>query len=115
MSDENNFIYELKKSLMTDCEKNFYEALKNAVPEGYVVQPQINLQSIINRIDNPRFVNELFRNIDFGVFDSDYKPIFLVEINDNSHLEKRRQERDEKVLKICEEAGIPIVILWKRM
>jgi hypothetical protein len=46
------------------------------------------------------------------ITDSLYAPKLVVEINDQSHLNYDRKERDEKVRKICEEAGIPILKLW---
>lgn len=54
---------------------------------------------------------ELFRVIDFGIFDQEYKLCVLVEINDPSH-ETPERERDKKVVEICKEAGIPLVTFW---
>ena len=82
------------------------------MPEGYCVFPQINLASFIVRTDDAKFCNELFRNVDFLITDGEYNPKFIIEINDQTHLSKERRERDEKVQKICEEAGIPILKLW---
>ena len=107
-----DFLYEPKKKLISKSEQAFYEALLQAVPSGYFVFPQINLATFIERTDDARFHNELFRNVDFLVTDSEYKPTFVVEINDQTHLTNERKERDEKVCKICEEAGIPILTLW---
>ena len=77
-----------------------------------MVQAQANLASFIRRTDDARFQNELYRNVDFIVTDMLYKPLFLIEINDQTHLTAARRERDEKVSHICEEAGIPIIKLW---
>ena len=64
-----------------------------------------------------RYRGELFRNIDFIVTDLDYCPVFLIEINDQTHLAQERRERDRKVADICEEAGIPLITfldkLWR--
>lgn len=111
-NEEVKFIYEVKQCLMTDTEKLFFQALKECVPEGYIVQPQVNLATIITRTDKAPFVNELFRNIDFCILNNDYKPILLFEVNDKSHEDAKRKERDEKVKKICEEAGIQLFRLW---
>lgn len=111
-TETGNFLYEPKKKLISKSEQAFYEALLQAVPSGYFVFPQINLATFIERTDDARFHNELFRNVDFLVTDSEYKPTFVVEINDQTHLTNERKERDEKVCKICEEAGIPILTLW---
>ena len=107
-----NYLYDVKKTLITKSEQRFYTVIKTCVPEGYCVFPQVNLASFINRNDDKRFHNELFRNVDFLVTDSEFKPMFIIEINDQTHLNNDRRERDEKVQKICEEAGIPILKLW---
>lgn len=106
------FIYEVKNSLITPTEQSFFVALKEIVPQGYMVFPQINLAAFIDRTDNVSFHNELFRNVDFLITDETYKPKIAVEINDLSHLDKERKERDEKVSNILEEAGIPLLKLW---
>ena len=109
---EENFLYEAKKTLLSQSEQGFFKAIISAVPEGYCVFPQINLASFIERMDDARFRNELFRNVDFLVTDASYHPCFIVEINDQTHLTAERRERDQKVQKICEEAGVPILKLW---
>jgi hypothetical protein len=111
-SSEGPFLYELKESLITATEKEYFTAIKNALPAGYFLQPQVNLASIIYRTDNFKFQNELYRNIDACVFDEAYKPIMLIEINDDTHNTFSRRERDQKVKAICEEAGIPLIRFW---
>ncbi len=109
---ETDLIYELKSSLLSPIEKEYFRCIRSVLPEGYSVYPQINLASIINRTDIHTFQNELFRNIDFGIFDKDLKPVFLIEIQDNTHLNVERKNRDSKIKNICEEAGIAIVEFW---
>ena len=56
------------------------------------------------------FANELFRNIDFGIFTKDCKKILLlIEIDDKTHQRKKRIERDKKVKDICTKAGIRLI------
>jgi hypothetical protein len=109
---EGPFLYELKESLITETEKSYFTAIKNLLPAGYFLQPQVNLASIICRTDNFKFQNELYRNIDACVFDKAYKPVILIEINDDTHKTSDRKERDQKVKSICEEAGIPLITFW---
>ncbi len=111
-TDEDVYLYEVRKTLISKSEQGFYNVIKSSVPDGYSVFPQINLASFIDRTDDARFHNELFRNVDFLITDSEFKPKFIIEINDQTHLNNERKERDEKVRKICEEAGIPILKLW---
>lgn len=111
-NQEKPFLYELKKSLISETERSYLTAIKNVLPAGYFLQPQVNLASIIYRTDNFKFQNELYRNIDACVFDKEYRPIVLIEINDDTHKAPDRKERDHKVKDICEEAGIPLVTFW---
>ena len=106
------YLYDVRKTLISQSEQTFFHAIKASVPDGYCVFPQINLASFIERTDDVRFHNELFRNVDFLITDAKYTPKFIIEINDQTHLNNERKERDEKVRKICEEAGIPILKLW---
>lgn len=110
--EEGTYLYELKETLITETEKAYLTAIEQALPEGYLLQPQINLASVIRRTDGFRFQNELYKNVDAGVFNKDYLPIILIEINDATHKIAERKERDEKVRAICEEAGIPLVTFW---
>ena len=111
-TSNDQYVYDLKKTLISKSEQAFYDAIKGSVPPGYHVFPQINLASFIEKTDDSRFHNELFRIVDFLITDFEYHPKFIIEINDQSHLNPERKERDEKVKKICEEAGIPIINLW---
>ncbi|MBP3390225.1 MAG: DUF2726 domain-containing protein [Clostridia bacterium] len=112
ITDNGKYLYEIRKNLISKSEQSFYNAIKASLPAGYCAFPQINLATFIDKTDDSRFHNELFRNVDFLVTDAEYTPKFIIEINDQTHLNNERKERDEKVRKICEEAGIPILKLW---
>lgn len=107
-----NASYSSKESLMTDCEKNFFYVFRNVLPDEYIIQPQINLASIINKESFSQYQTELFRNIDFGIFDQNYTLKLLIEINDSTHMQPERIERDKKVCTICAQAGIPLITFW---
>ncbi len=111
-SSDCEYLYQLKRSLMTRNEQNYYAAILKILPSGYLLFPQVNLAAFITRTDNFKYRNELFRNVDFLITDDRYAPKAIIEINDNTHTESDRKERDQKVKYICEEAGIPIVKLW---
>ncbi len=73
---------------------------------------QSNLATFIERTDGAKFQNELYRNVDFLVTDTNFAPLIVIEINDKTHESNSRRERDEKVSKICQEAGVPILTFW---
>jgi hypothetical protein len=104
--------YFAKPFFMTDCERNYYDALREVAGDGYIIHPQVNLASVVEKNSDAKYRNELFRNVDFGIFDKDYKLIVLIEINDATHNHADRRERDERVRDICKEAGIPIIMFW---
>ena len=110
--DGATLIYELKNEYMTKSEQSYYNAILSVLPENLKLFPQANLSTVINKTDNSPFHNELYRNVDFLITDNEFKPLIFIEINDQSHTEKARKERDQKVKFICEEAGIPIITLW---
>lgn len=100
-----------KKRLMTDYERYFYTVLKELEIELNIkIHPQINLASIVTKQTNNYYVNELFRNIDFAIFDADYdKLLLLIEINDSTHNSRKRIIRDKKVNLIVKNAGIRLI------
>lgn len=101
-----------RKCLMTNTEKQYYKAIRDCLGADYIVQPQVNLASILEKVGEFRYQNELYRNIDFGVFDSNFNILLLIEINDATHREKRRIERDAKVKAITENAKVPLIIYY---
>lgn len=101
-----------KKKLMTQTELQYFRVIRDNTPAGYVPLPQINLAAIINRIDEHKYQNELFRNIDFVIFDLKTNPIVLIEINDGTHLKQERIIRDKNIKYVCDKAGLPIITFW---
>ncbi|MBR4419849.1 MAG: DUF2726 domain-containing protein [Clostridia bacterium] len=104
--------YYVKECLLTPTELEYLQVIRALLGNDYLVLPQVNLASVIDKKGDSNFRNELFRNIDFGVFNKDFKPLVLIEINDNTHFRKDRIERDKKVASICKKAGIPLVTFW---
>lgn len=107
----NDNVY-IQKLLFTHNELMIYKKLKNIVKDKYIVQAQIPLSAVVKKISNTKYANELYRTIDFGIFDEIGKVKVLIELNDKTHLSQERQERDRKVKEILKEAGIPIITLW---
>ena len=86
---------------MTIYERKMYNIIKKLENE-YTIIPQLNLAAIINKKNNNKYYSELFRNIDFAIFDKELENILLlIEINDKTHNEYKRKDRDLKIKKIC--------------
>lgn len=106
-------IYVLKP-LMTTYEYKFYQILKSLEDE-YIIVPQLNLASIVKKMNNNKYYNELFRNIDFAIFTKDYKKLLLlIEINDETHNQHKRKDRDLKVKKICNDIGVSLMTFYTK-
>lgn len=108
LSEKEDTIYELKP-IMSDYERKFYNILKD-LDNDYVVVPQLNLASVVKKINNNRYYTELFRNVDFAIFSKDYtKLLLLIEINDKTHNTRKRKDRDLKVQKICNDINVKLI------
>lgn len=105
-------LYVMRPSLMSDIEQVYYKILTQILSGDYYVFPQINLVAFIEKTDGSKYRNELFRNVDFLVTNKYYKPVMAIEINDKTHLQQDRIDRDNKVKSILSDAKIPLVTFW---
>ena len=99
---------------MTKSELLLYRKMSEIKSRGYKIIPQVNLNSIIDKKSNQRYRTELYRLIDFGIFDSDFNLKLLIELNDGTHNQKKRISRDIKVKKICSAAGYKIMTFYTK-
>ena len=100
----------MRKRIMTDCEFVFFNKIKE-LESNYIIIPQVNLASIIHK-KNAKYCTELFRNIDFGIFTKDYRLLLLIELNDKTHEQIKRKDRDLKVKRMLNECNIPILTFY---
>lgn len=111
--EKNIQLYE-KKNIMTEYERKIYNMIKN-IGKDYIVIPQLNLATITKKISNQKYQNELYRNIDFAIFDKDMNDILLlIEIDDASHETKKRKDRDLKVKKICNDINVKLIKFYTK-
>lgn len=106
----------IPKKFLSNCEYDFFRKFISLEDEINVhIVPQVNLASIIEKKSESRFNTELFRNIDFGIFNADYsKILLLIELNDDSHNNYYRKKRDIKVKDICSKAGIKLITFYTK-
>lgn len=103
-----------KRNLMTNYEYKFYQNIKELEDE-YQIVPQLNLAAVTKKINNNRYYSELFRNIDFAIFSKDYQELLLlIEINDQTHHNYNRRDRDMKVKKICNDIGVKLITFYTK-
>ncbi len=103
------YIYTRKK-FMTDTEYKFYLKFL-PLTNNYIIIPQVNLASIIEKKEKG-FCNELFRNIDYAIFDNNFNLLLLIELNDKTHNNVKRHNRDLKVKKILESCNIKLLTFY---
>ncbi len=85
-----------KKStyLATKTERRFYKVLQELLPEEYVIHSQVSLMALVqpaNFKDNSR---TWAKRMDYVITDRDTKVLAVIELDDSSHRQKKRQERD---------------------
>lgn len=103
-----------KKPIMSDYEIMFYNRMKDLETE-YNIVPQLVLSSIVDKKSKQKYRSELYRIIDFAIFSKDYsKLLLLIELNDNTHNQRKRKDRDLKVKKICNSAKIKIITFYTK-
>lgn len=100
--------YTLRQPILNIYEKRFFNLMRKKLKNNFIITPQVNLQSIIDTPLTNKRNEELYRNIDFGIFDTEmYNPIMLIEINGKQHLNiEYWKKRDESVKEILESVGL---------
>lgn len=103
-----------KKPIMSDYEIMFYNRMKDLETE-YNIVPQLVLSSVVDKKSKQKYRSELYRIIDFAIFSKDYsKLLLLIELNDNTHNQRKRKDRDLKVKKICNSAKIKLITFYTK-
>ena len=95
----------ITNSLLTKAEMNFYKVLKDIIDnEKQIICPKVRMIDVLwtktYRVENKlTFINKVNRkHFDFVVCDKEtLKPLMAIELDDKSHEEEARRERDEFV------------------
>lgn len=107
--------YQLKKDFLSPSEKSFFEVLRFAAGSNYHIFAKTRLNDIIHVEKNTNsfqsWLNRISRkHIDFLLCDPvHYKPLLVIELDDKSHKNPKRSERDELVDDILKTVGLPIL------
>ena len=112
--------YDKKDSYLSNCERKFYQKLLPLINEGYNVEKQVSLSAVVKKCYKEtgyetKYRNELFRIIDFGIFDKDNNILVLIELNDATHNRYERIIRDQRVNEICKKANIKLLTFYTSM
>jgi very-short-patch-repair endonuclease len=114
------FQYSRKDCVMTDAERECFTALVAELGTNYHFFPQVHLDSIVvpksngrNRLFAFRHINQ--KSVDFVACDKrTLRPLIAIEVDDKTHNQPKRIERDREVERILADAGIPLVRIENR-
>jgi hypothetical protein len=105
--------YLATKYFFSAAERSFYQVLKRLASDHtvfakvrladlvYVSKGAASWQSHFNRINR--------KHVDFVLCNRDLAPVVAIELDDASHEEEERRDRDEFVDQVLASAGLPIV------
>lgn len=108
--------YTLKQSLLTDTEREFLEVLEQIVDGNYRIEVQVPLSGIVKVLDSSRHYTNYHdfnqikaKTIDFVLYDKEYKPYLAIELDDRTHLQPNRVERDHFLDSVMSGVGLRII------
>lgn len=104
--------YTLAGSLCTPAELAFLAALDQTIQPGQRVFAKVRLIDVLRPPKgNVSARNQVIqKHLDFLVCDSaTTKPLYAIELNDRSHEQPQRRERDAGLADMMESAGIPLI------
>jgi len=107
--------YERRQYLMTQRERQFYAVLRETIDSEYFIFPQIHLSSILNhKVQNGQNWKAALstiqrKSVDYVVCDRAFHPLVAIELDDASHKQADRKNRDELVNYVLNNAHMPLV------
>ena len=110
-------LYRLNGPLFSPAERSFLGVLMQAVPDETIVMGKVRVADVITPIkglDRSKWqiaFNKISaKHFDFVVCDrSTLKVISVVELNDKSHKQKKRADRDAFLREACASAGLRLL------
>ena len=107
-----NLPYNLYQNIFTDSERFFYKVLKEITyTMDIIIMTKVRLADIIytNEYDYKYFNKIKSKHIDFVLIDNNGKIKLLIELDDKSHENYERKERDKFLNEIFENLNIDLL------
>lgn len=104
-----------RKYLLTKNEWHEYKKLQSLIePRGFIICPKVRLLDIIEPIkDKDNYMSLMGRiqskHVDFLICDKNLHIKCILELDDNSHLQKDRKERDNFIDLILTSVGYKVI------
>lgn len=80
--------------LGSKTERNFYQVLQDILPRDYVVHCQVSLMALVQPVNFKDNSRTWAKRMDYVITDRNTKILAVIELDDSSHRQKKRQERD---------------------
>lgn len=102
--------YSKKDYLLTPTELKFYKLLKNITDKlGYSIFVQVPLYEIVNHKNYKDFNKIKSKSIDFVITQKNCKILICIELDDKTHNNTKRIERDKFINKLFKDIGIKLI------
>lgn len=109
------YIYKIKEYVMSKPEQACFNVFKEIIGEKYYIFPQIHLPTFLdhkivgqNWFGAFRHIDE--KSVDFVLADKQtFLPVLAVELDEKSHEQPIRQDRDKEVERILDDAKMPLL------
>ncbi|WP_167631780.1 DUF2726 domain-containing protein [Mariprofundus ferrooxydans] len=109
--------YVKKDNFFTDGERVFYHVLRTTVSHQYQIFGQVRLADLLEvkkgteKSDRQKYFNQIkSKHVDFVLCDlNDLRVVCAIELDDKSHNQAKRIERDAFLNAAFEAAGLPLV------
>lgn len=109
------FPYRLQRHFLSPAELNFHQVLTGVVSDRLMICPKVSLGDLFYPKTDDRAANTAWRNridrkhVDFLLCDPQtVRPLLGIELDDASHREPARQDRDQFVDEVFSAAGLPL-------
>ncbi|MEW6108117.1 MAG: DUF2726 domain-containing protein [Nitrospirota bacterium] len=111
-----DYPYEKETTLFTPAERSFLGVLEQALDSKYRIMGKVRLADVVKvkHVNNKSTWQKAFnriqsKHLDFVACDSTSLAVkFVIELDDKSHTQAKRQDRDLFVDKVLEAAAIPV-------
>lgn len=108
--------YRLRDDFLSPAELNFYRVLRQTVGQSVIILVKVALGDLFypktgNRRQNHAYRNKIDRkHVDFLLCDpQSMQPLVGIELDDSSHQQTDRQQRDSFVERVFEAANLPLL------
>ena len=113
---QTTFPYKAKQYFFSNAEASFFHLLRQMSGDSVLVFPHVALRDLImisgiNKNEYYKYYNQIDRKqVDFLIVDAkNLKPMLVIELDDSSHQQPNRIERDRFVEKVLAVTNIPLV------